>query len=353
MRFFDDNDSDIYSNYNKVQKKKDTKSLVIILGIAVLIMVILLISVTAGNKTPPQKIDTSNLETQAPVKEEEIITSQFTLEKYETDTYSLDVPSEWVEVNKDGFSTFIHQPTSASIQIRKMSYSPVLNMVSAELFKSNLANLNQELLSFSRTSPSSYELTYINAKTFFAEFTFYDRADAYTLYCTAPIEQKDSFLSTFILSAQSFAFEQTSPIVEGYSIFYSDNLHYEIAYPINWSVGYENDVFTAVNIETGTTMVVTASATKDEDLSSINQNMYNSIINQNRQNYQMLSFENDGQKLSSQGVFINSNNEKVRIIQSMIMGKGGYYIITYECKEELAVEESKVYDTITEMFRIL
>ena len=352
MAFFEENDEDVFMNAN-VNKKKNLRKTYMVLAVAVLAVGILLVSVTAGKKTAPQAADTAILETQEEKVTEEPVVSKFEMCEYKGESYSLDVPAEWVEVKEDGKISFVPKETSASLQIKKMDYAPSLNLASENLFRESLSSIGYEFCSFSRTTPSSYELSYENNKTFFVEFTFYDRETAYTLYCTVPIEYKETFLPTYILAAQSFEYEQTSPIVDGFSIYYAQSLGYEIGYPTDWSVSYENNVFSAVDTELGSTMVVTAAATTEQDLSSVTQIGYNEIITQNKQNYQMFSFFNDGNYLNSQGVYIDSNNEKVRIIQSMIMATGGYYIITFECKEDYAATASNVYDTIIEMFRMV
>ena len=67
-----------------------------------------------------------------------------------------EVPSDWNQVTKDGYPTFIHSASASSLQIQTLDYDPSINNTSEDTISTQIAEDGKTFLSFQKSTDTSY-----------------------------------------------------------------------------------------------------------------------------------------------------------------------------------------------------
>lgn len=57
--------------------------------------------------------------------------------------FSISVPSDWNQVTKDGYPTFIHSASASSLQIQTLDYDPSINNTSEDTISTQIAEVGK------------------------------------------------------------------------------------------------------------------------------------------------------------------------------------------------------------------
>ena len=115
--------------------------------------------------------------------------------------FSISVPSDWNQVTKDGYPTFIHSASASSLQIQTLDYDPSINNTSEDTISTQIAEDGKTFLSFQKSTDTSYEIQYQshgNSTYDYVERVYWDRSKIVKLLCILMMQIMTRFLHTTI-----------------------------------------------------------------------------------------------------------------------------------------------------------
>ena len=133
--------------------------------------------------------------------------------------FSISVPSDWNQVTKDGYPTFIHSASASSLQIQTLDYDPSINNTSEDTISTQIAEDGKTFLSFQKTTDTSYEIQYQshgNSTYDYVERVYWDRSKIVKLLCIFNDANYDKISPYYDKILKSFAWNKSNPVTEGY-----------------------------------------------------------------------------------------------------------------------------------------
>ena len=276
----------------------------------------------------------------------------------ETDIYadtengcSASVPKGWTKVTKSGHTTFIQPETGASIQFQVLDYDPKVNSVDEAQISADITEKNMTFISFNRKAAGQYELLYQDKQEIcydYVEEAFWDREKVIKLVGVFDDSIYSDIYPYYDKIISSFAWERKDPIPEGYMLYYIDKGEFEFGCPENWVEGVTTEgVYYASDIESGAMMTISVSD-YEGTLDGFVANDMVSLLQGDRQNFMLGSFESDSEKAVGTATYVQNN---VVYNDAMCIVSNGVYLYTMIIEYESGTIDDSVPSTCIDLFR--
>jgi len=268
--------------------------------------------------------------------------------------YSIQIPTDWTRVTKDGFNTFVHSPSATSLQIQTIEYSPEFLLISQQSVASELSHLGYKLNSFAWISNTTYTMVYSSGEgadqTVYAESTYFDRKDAIRLAFTVNGEYANDVLNLISTVLDSFEWTPQNPFPKSMKVYYSRNGKYEFVYPNNWYTAVSGNTYVAQDPNSGMMMSVSAeeSTANYKNLTKVD---YANFAKQGRLNFVLRNYNATDTMIYAESTYI-VNNTNIVLIQYLIANGSHEYTLTFEVPQIYLSEYSALIQEMVNNFRI-
>ena len=264
--------------------------------------------------------------------------------------FSLNIPAEWTEVTQDGFETFIHQASGSSVQIQVLPYDPVLNDMTYELSSKMVSNNGYIFKNFIWKSNAQCEVLYqdYQSSTYdYIEEIYWDRTKVIKLVCIFKdtyYTQLQPYYDTII---NSFAWERTDPIPEGYYLFYDSVWNFETGVPDGWSLGSTDSSIYYGDEASGSYVLITAEP-YEGNISAMSASDVANYMSSGRENYMMNNYQiGDNHAIA----YSTYTKENVQYQSYDALFSNGQYIYCMTCSYEAGMLDPSVMETCVGLFR--
>lgn len=252
----------------------------------------------------------------------------------EASGFTMMVPADWTRITQDGFPTYIHAPSSSSIQIQVMDYYPQINTATAETLQSALSAEGKSLVNFYWADNSSYICMYqgINSNTDLIDYIdliYFDRSFVVKVKYILPDQYYTKLEQAILATVDSVSWNQPDPIPDSMNLYYSEFGDFEFGTPIGWTSAIQNGVYYASQTETGATLTVTAaeSAITYENVTQLD---YVQIVSAGKTGFTLTAYSTDDSLIYGMGSYWYE--EQQYIFVQYLMASGSYeYSLTFEC----------------------
>lgn len=231
----------------------------ILFGGIIIILSVLFTMCSQHKQDTLELYDETDVITTAEITTEEKVIDTFIYENTEYG-FTLEIPKGWEKVIQDGYDTYIHTPSSSSIQIQIFPYDAAINNTSQESVSTDVVQKGYTLVSYNRISPSSYELMYQKEKTYdYIEEVKWSRDCIVKLVCVFNDENYTKIYPYYEKSINSFQWNTDDIIPDDVYLYYSSIGDFEFAVPVDWTLGTANASYVAVNADNTAQLTVTVS----------------------------------------------------------------------------------------------
>lgn len=228
--------------------------IVFIIGLSIFFTVI---NQKKQNNELPVYVDGDELSTESPV--ENIKDIDMVLIEYPE--FTINIPSDWTKVIRNGNDNFIHSPSATSVSINISEYYPEINNIDESIVSTNVANSGYGFVSFMKTSTSSYEAIYqdLDNNTYdYIEEVFWTKDKIVTLTFTVNDTYYNKMADYFNAIYNSFKWNEDQNIIpDDIMLIYIEYGDFEFALPISWSVGIQDNAIYATNSDNTAQVVIT------------------------------------------------------------------------------------------------
>lgn len=214
-----------------------------------------------------------------------------------TDTYSLQVPSDWVLVEQNGVTSFVDAKTASTIEISSMTYSPIINTLNAESVKFNIESAGLNFFSYDRLSNCCYKAEYTDESIAYIEWVYWDLGTIYTLTCKYEPQYYDPIYALADYCLRSFAWNGDK-IPTGYRMEYIEFGNFALLVKDSWGINVKENKTVINDPETGMSISVFVEE-NEADYSRISQLEYTDRVAINKDNFLQSSFVNTGSAMSA------------------------------------------------------
>nr|WP_303183324.1 hypothetical protein [Lachnoclostridium phocaeense] len=264
---------------------------------------------------------------------------------------SLQIPVGWQQVTMDGYPTFIHNASGASVQIQVKEYDPQVNMQDKVSLSSWCAQHGYSFTSFSRVSPTHYQLYYQNqgnATYDYIEDTHWDRDKIVRLVCVFKDEHYERLATYYDTILASFSWDTSNPVPEGFYLYYNSNLQFEAGIPSSWSFGESDSAIVATDPESGAALTITATESPGtlEGLTAVD--MAN-LIGAGKTGFMMRSFETDTDRASASATYVNG---EIQFQNETYLFTNGAYLFCLSVDYEEGTIDNTVPKNCGSLFRM-
>jgi len=271
----------------------------------------------------------------------------------ETTGISLDVPKDWTRIIKDGFTTFIHQPSAAYVQIQKSAYVPNINNITEDTIREDLASAGAAFVSFAKDSNTGYTVLYQtqnnNIVYDWIEITRFDRQYIVRAVVCASDENYKKLEKEIMLTAESVQWNPLNPIPDDFVLTYNEFGNFEFAVPLTWAKGIQEGEYVARDPETGTEMrvgVYQSDATYD----NVTQAKYAEYYGVGKTGFSVKEFSSNRNIVYAISSYVVNNINVYRI--DYMLATGVYeYTISFVCPVDYYQEKTALFDTAIKLFR--
>lgn len=264
--------------------------------------------------------------------------------------FTMLVPSDWTNVIMKGNATFIHKPSSSSIQIEVSSYEPWLLYISEEYINEKLKIDSAHLCNYAKLSDTDFIYEYNRNGSRIIERIIFDRETSIKISCLSPSETFEDFRDIFLQSLNSINWNAKNPIPDEFYILYSEFGNCEYAIPKGWTYGNSGASYYAQNENTGATMSLVIRESEN-NYSYLTKEIF---ISENEGLYPELSiwkYANDNKNIHVEGTYESKSGTMV-IIRSYTIKDGFEYIITFISPRTVYKSEAEIYANAIKLFRI-
>ena len=263
--------------------------------------------------------------------------------------YSVKVPDGWRKVTRQGHTTFVNQD-GASLQIQLIGYLPSLNMVTTTTISSDIVAAGGVLEDFAWIGNDAYVVAYSYKDTIYMEYCTWSLSAAIRLQFVVPTESYSDYYSTMLYVFDHFRWDKADPIPEGFAMYYNEFGNFEFGLPAHWSGAVTSSgVYAATNPQAGSVMYVSVVET-DATFHSVGQTEYVGIMSENRQNFVLRSFTNDGTSIMAEAVY-RVGEAEYALIQLRKCNGRFQYAFSFECPMASVDQEIGSFRTAVGLFR--
>lgn len=285
--------------------------------------------------------------------EKEETQPQIIMQEYSDDSAKLriDIPSEWVRITKDGYTTFVQKETGASVQIRISDYDPSVNNVSESGISASIVEKGYYFTGFSLLASQHYELLYQDKKDViydYIEDVYWDREEIVSIIYTMKDSDYDSLVPYLDKMRESFMWEPSSPIPAGYHLYYNYNLDFELGIPDAWTFG-ESEAAVYATDETSGAVMMLQTMENSTSFSDITASDIASLLSENRSGFMMHSYQASEDK----GYAVCSFTENQKRYGEEVYGfSTGQYLFFLSFVYEEGTQDTEIAKTCSSLFRI-
>lgn len=243
--------------------------------------------------------------------------------------FSLSIPTDWEQVTKDGYTTFVHSASASSLQIQVLDYDPLINNYTQESLSSAVVEEGKTFVSYTQKTTSSYELMYQdyqNNTYDYIEEVYWDRDQIIKLKCVFNDANYEKIIPYYELILNSFAWKKTSEIPEDYAVYYNDTAQFEVLVPVSWTIGSSSNTIVATDGTTGATQTITAlnSTTTFENVSATD---ISKLLNTGQSGFMMSSYDNSTEPAIARCSYIVNNVQYQEVAYGYSTGESLFFIL--------------------------
>lgn len=256
---------------------------------------------------------------------------------------SINVPSDWTQVTKDGYPTFIHSASASSLQIQTLDYDPSINNTSEDSISTKIAEDGKTFLSFRKSSDTSYEVQYQshgNSTYDYVERVYWDRSKIIKLLCIFNDENYEKISPYYEKILNSFAWNKSDPVTKGYYLYYNESADFEIGIPDNWAIGTSGNALVASDSSSGASMTLSASDYTGT-LSSVTGTDVVNLVRGNKSNFIMNAYDNTEKQAKVTATYVQDNVQMTNISYLFCDGSR-LYTVSFD------YEQGTIEDTVPE-----
>ena len=333
-----------------MDKMKKNPWMVIIVAILILSFLFTVVSSKIQQDTLDVYSASNKVETDTGTSEEkqaEIPTEIYTDGEY---GLSVEIPTGWESVTQDGYQTFIHKASGASVQLQIKEYIPSVNTISPESASVAVAENGYTFVNFTKTGNASYDLLYQDQKNTvydYIEHTVWDRSRIITLKCVFRDENYEKIMPYYEKILSSFSWKQETPIPEGFYLYYAESLNAEFGILEGWVFGESESAVYALDESSGASLSVTALQSQ-ESLDGLTATDATKLLKSGYSNFMLSSFDTEAGHASV--VFTHIKDFIQYTCRTEIYANGEYLTFIAFDYEKGMFDES-IVDTCIELYR--
>lgn len=263
--------------------------------------------------------------TEIPVEVNEQVA--YATQLYQTDTFVIEVPTDWTSFNANGVCSFVDTQTSSTIELSYASYTPSINMLNADTVENNLVGSGYDFVNFVRRTNCSYNATYVKGDIAYTEYVYWDLSTIYTIVGKYKTTYYEKVFDLISYCAESFSWSGPK-IPDGFRVNYYIFGNFSITVKDSWGIAESSDTLTISDPDYGTNIRVSVCQTAD-DFSEITQLMLTQSSAVGKYDYLQSSFNNTGALMTSAATYTVNGNS---------MEEYQYYIATGEYQYRIIIE---------------
>ena len=266
-------------------------------------------------------------------------------------SYTLGVPEGWTKVNQDDGMLFVHNASKSSIQVQVMDYEPSICNATAESLSAVVAGEGKTFMGFQWVSNTHYELMYQDLKDItydYIEEVFFDREHIIKITCVFDDANYAKLKDAYEASLNSFSWEQSSPIPDGYRLCYNQDAGFETGIPDTWTVSLTDTGMAAIDSGQAISMAVYMVPTLGE-LSQISSTEMSSFLGAGRDGFIMSSYEHTDDYAEVHTSYV-ADGVRYQNPFYLFQGNGNWYVVSFEYEEGMFQDDS-IIDTCISLFR--
>lgn len=318
-----------------------------IVGVLIAIVLLLTVVITRCNSSGEQQQTSQEAATSSPTAQ------VYSGCEYVDETINLiiSIPEDWTKVIMHGNTSFIHQQSSAAIQIITSIRRPEalnFNDISAMEY---VDSIDGKFAQFIRTSENSYIIEYVINNTIYVEYRIYDVNNCVSIICSSPEEYIQMFDEVFKQVLSSVVWNSENTIPNNLSLKYNKDCKYEYAVPIDWNVNlYERTLY--AQDPTGSS---TMSIIYDESAQNYSEMTKDKFISEEGQKYsdfEFRRFSSDRSIMYVEGTY-SRGDEKTIMIRYCLSKNGSTYIINFIAPYDKYNQEAQMYTDILKLFKVV
>lgn len=331
--------------------KRHFRSSEIWIFIIAAILMLSLISVIVAEKKQDDTLDVYNTDNTVAETSEIDHTENFETQVYIDDDlgFSLSIPSDWHEVTKSGYPTYVHKESGSSVQIRVLDYDPTVNIMDAETASTNATQNGYTYVSFTRLSDTSYESMYQDKKNSiydYIEEVHWDREHIVDLYCVFNDENYQKVYPYYETIIKSFSWKSDDAIPDGYYLeYFTDG--YEIGVPDNWTTAIDSGAFYADD-GNGNSETFQVNTGYTSDLSNLTAVDASSLVSSGKSSFILQSFNTTADQAEVRYSYIENDTNRLGIAYLYADGVN-MYALTFDYEDGMM--DSSVAETCSGLFR--
>ena len=320
--------------------------IVFIIGLSIFFTVI---NQKKQNNELPVYVDGDELSTESPV--ENIKDIDMVLIEYPE--FTINIPSDWTKVIRNGNDNFIHSPSATSVSINISEYYPEINNIDESIVSTNVANSGYGFVSFMKTSTSSYEAIYqdLDNNTYdYIEEVFWTKDKIVTLTFTVNDTYYNKMADYFNAIYNSFKWNEDQNIIpDDIMLIYIEYGDFEFALPISWSVGIQDNAIYATNSDNTAQVVITVTE-NPLSLDSVTAYDITNLLQPQRPNGFILQYvSNSVNYLKAAAQYYN--NDGINMENRTYLFANGVFLYTVQFDYISNTLDDNYLDTLIEFFK--
>ena len=284
-------------------------------------------------------------------EEPNIIEMEYSTYSHDLIPISMTVPAEWTLVTQGGAPTYINKNDGAKISFSISAYIPSVNNITEEVLFADVTNAGGLWGGYDRLDNSTYIVVYELNDTDFFELTTWDLANTARVQFAIPAARYEYYYDTVIHLFDSFSWQKGNPIPSDFGIMYNEYGNFEFGIPTGWIATITDGIFSSTNPNTGSIMYVSVSEVS-ADLSGITQIDYVAVASQNKSNFLLSTYSNNGSFLTAEATYSSGGNQ-YSVINNILVRDGFMYEFTFECAAGNYNTDGPYYMTAVNLFRVL
>lgn len=217
---------------------------------------------------------------------------------------SMLVPAEWQRITQDGYPTFVHAGSGASLQVRILPYDPSVAAASAETAAATVAASGGVLLGFDYLSNAGYETRWQMQETRVydhIERVYYDRQTMICLLCVFDDETWQVLRPYYEAIFDSFSWHAADPVPAGTFLVHVTDWNCEIGCPEGWTTGFSDGAAVFASPDAPASIALTAYAS-DTNPASMSQTDIVGLVGNGREGFVLSGIEASGNVVWCQSV---------------------------------------------------
>lgn len=272
---------------------------------------------------------------------------------YDYAGFSLDIPTGWEKVVRNGYDNYIHSPSASSVGIEIKEYEPYVNAINESTISTDITSKGFDFVSFERKTSSSYELIYQekNNKVYdYIDEVIWSKDYIITLHFIVNDENFSKISPSLDTIYNSFTwYDDANTIPADILVSYVDYGDFEFAIPTEWTLSSEGNAIFSTNADNTAQMVLTISenATSLENTTSYD---IASLLQPSRNNGFMLqSSESSLNLVKATAQYYNDNG--IIMVNKTYIYSNGVFLYNIQFDYQSGALDDGYTDTLFSYFK--